>query len=118
MSCTFLTTFEFASMCNGFLNDEHPNKEAYWTLKLPISRKAAAFYHILTYTILYARDMCANAHVSKPVYVYVWWRLLKRDADGWFGPSALQPGRHQVEFAAEVWALEPGSALEIYSPPL
>lgn len=48
----------------------------------------------------------------------VWWRLLKRDADGWFGPSALQPGRHQVEFAAEVWALEPGSALEIYSPPL
>lgn len=47
----------------------------------------------------------------------VWWRLVKRDADGWFGPSALQPGRHQVEFAAEYSALEPGSPLEIYSPP-
>ncbi len=57
--------------------------------------------------------MCANAHVSEPVCV--WWRLVKRDTDGWFGPSALQPGRHQVEIAAEYSALEPGSPLEIYS---
>jgi len=61
--------------------------------------------------------MCANPYVSDPVCVCVWWRQGKRDADGWFGPCVLQPGRHQVEFAAECSALQPGSILEIYSPP-
>lgn len=84
------------------------------TLKPSISTKRSSviiFLHIPSCV----RVICVLTLMFPSPCVCVWWR--KRDADGWFGPCALQPGRHQVEFAAECSALEPGSLLEIYSPP-
>lgn len=96
----------------------HPWIQSHLKWKLSMSTKRSSiiiFLHIPSRV----RAICVLTLMfqSLCVCVCVWWRLVKRDADGWFGPSALQPGRHQVEFAAEYSALEPGSPLEIYSPP-